>query len=224
MLDLRDSYSLLSLFSIIFLINLAFIVLISSFNGLLLLLIIPWTLLIYIVLCFKGYRYSSDNPIHKMAGRLYWISKGSFNASIIAIFNVILGALIVPDASLIQFDAQFGPFTSLIVFVFLPLPGFLIISLQGEEQEKFYRFFLQEVTNKNEVPDFIILTNDLITNQERYSEDYRLQLEKVKESVYQYIETDFPGLIPFFEPKQSFKLNSVNLAVFLTKKLMTTEV
>jgi len=158
-----------------------------------------------------------------MAGRLYWISKGSFSASIIAIFNVILGALIVPDASLAQFDAQFGPFTSLIVFIFLPLPGFLIINLQGEEQEKLYHYFLQEITSNDEAPDFILFTNELITKKEQYTEDYRIQLEKVRESVFQYVETKFPILTPFFDPKQSFKLNSENLAIYLTKKLMTTQ-
>ncbi len=214
---------MLSLFSIIFLFDLAFIVIVSSFNGLLLFLIIPWTLLIYIVFCFKGYRFSSDNYIHQIAGRLYWISKGSFSASLIAIFNVILGALLVPDASLAQFDAQFGPFTSLIVFIFLPLPGFLIISLKGEEQEKLYQFFLQEITDKNEAPDFIILTNELITKKEHYTEEFRIQQEKVRESVFHYIESKFPVLVPFFEPKQPFKLNSENLAIYLTKKLMTTE-
>ncbi|MFX0183617.1 MAG: hypothetical protein ACFE95_11095 [Candidatus Hodarchaeota archaeon] len=212
------------LFLIIFIFNLVFLGIILSLNGILfLILLFPWTLIVYASLCFKGFRFSSNDEFQQLAGKLYWISKGAIQATLIAIINVIIGALITPESVLVQFDQQFGMFTSIFVFMLLPLPGFLIFGLKGQEQEQLYNLIYQEIIRKGEAPEFIVLTSELFTKTERYSEEYLNQLQKIRESTFQFIKQNFPSISHFFEPSQSYRFNLENLAFFLTKKATLLE-
>ncbi|MFX0211303.1 MAG: hypothetical protein ACFFDT_35305, partial [Candidatus Hodarchaeota archaeon] len=121
---------MISLFLILFSLNLVFLGIVSSIDGLLLLLlIIPWTLLIYTVLCFKGIRFSANDQLEQLAGKLYWISQGTFQSTVITVINIILGIIIIPDFSLRQFEQNFF-FSSTFIFLLLPLPSFLILNMR----------------------------------------------------------------------------------------------
>lgn len=214
-----------SLFLFLFFSDLAFILIFSSVDGfVLLLLVIPWTLLIYLVLCFKGLKFFSTDHLQQLAGKLYLIGQGTFYATGIAIINVILGVLIIPNSSLAQFEQLFGPFSSILVFMILPLPGFFIISFQREDQERLYGLIYQTMIQKEETPEFIELTSTLLTKTERYTEEYTNQVGKIRDFSYQYLEQNFPNIAIYFEQKHSFRLNLENLAIFLTKKAITPEI
>ncbi|MHA2203262.1 MAG: hypothetical protein ACW991_06200, partial [Candidatus Hodarchaeales archaeon] len=115
--------------------DLVFVAIISSVDGfLLLILILPWTTLNYTILCFKGLRYSSNDYLQQLAGRLYWISQGAFQSTVIAVLNIILGVIIIPDLSLTQFIDIFGPYSYILVFLLLPFPGFVILNLKKVDQ------------------------------------------------------------------------------------------
>ena len=210
-----------SLFILLFSLDLVFIGIISSIDGtLFLILIIPWTFLIYAALCFKGIHFSANDYLQELAGKLYWTSQGVFQATVIAVVNVILGVLIIPDSSL----AQFGLFNSILIFMLLPLPGFLILSMKREDQERFYGLIYQEMVQKGEAPEFIELTSELLTKTKHYTKEYIEQLEKVRDYAYQFIQRDFQQISPFFQQEQPFCLNLESLAVFLTKKATLPEI
>ncbi|MFX0149470.1 MAG: hypothetical protein ACFFAJ_01695 [Candidatus Hodarchaeota archaeon] len=213
------------LFLIIFLFDLVLLALIHSLNGILsILLVFPLTLTVYASLCFKGFRFSANENIQQLAGKLYWIGKGTIQATLIAIFNVVFSSLVTPKSILIQFDQQFGVFASIFIFLLQPLPGFLIFSFTGRDQEQLYDLIYQEIIRRGQAPEFIILTSELLTKTQRYSEEYVNQLQKVQESVFHYIQQQFPSISHFFELKLSYRFNLENLAIFLTKKVTSFEI
>jgi hypothetical protein len=185
---------------------------------LLLILIFPWNLLIYVVLYIKGQFFSSEDYLQQLAGRLYGITQGTYQATLIAVLNVIFGALIVPNSSLIRFEQQFGPFSIPLFFFFLPLPGFFILNLKREEIERIYQYIYQTIVESEEIPEFIELTADLLTRTDKYTEEYSLKSEQVRNNVFQFLERNFNQITPFFDQKQPFRFNLESLAIFLTKK------
>lgn len=210
---------MVSFFLFLFFIDLVFIGIALSVEGLFLLIaIIPWTLLLYGVLCYQGFRFSSTDPLHQLAGKLFFVGKGNVQGSIIAIVNVVLGAFLVPNTSLIQFEEQFGPFTSILLFLVLPLPGFFINSLQTENQERLYGLIYQEMIGKDEKPVFIDQVFELLTNTKRYSDEYRLGVEQARDDTFKYLEHSFQQIAPYFNQTKSLRLNIENLAIFITKK------
>ncbi|MHA2243343.1 MAG: hypothetical protein ACXADY_00080 [Candidatus Hodarchaeales archaeon] len=213
-----------SLFILLFTLDLLFIGTVSSVDGLLLLiLVLPWTLLIYTVSCFKGLRFSKNDYLHQLTGKLYWIGQGVFQATVIAVVNVILGVLIIPDSSLDQFDLYFGLFSSILVLILLPLPGILILGMKKEDQERLYSLIYQEMVQRGEAPAFIELTSELLAKTERYTKEYTKQLEKIRDYTFQYLQQNFEQITPFFHQKQPFRLNLESLALFLTKKVTLAE-
>ncbi len=213
-----------SLFLLLFCLNIVFIGIVSSVDGFILLfLIIPWTLFIYTILCFRGIRFSAKDQLEQLAGKLYWLSQGVFQATVITVVNIILGLLIIPDSSLAQFNQFFGLFSSILIFILLPFPSFLIIGLKKDDQERLYNLIYQEMVQRGEAPEFIELTSELLTTTERYTKEYAKKLEKVRKYAYQYIEQNFKKISPFFRQTQAIRLNLESLAVFLTRKATLTE-
>ncbi len=210
---------MVSFFLLLFFIDLVFIGIALSVEGLFFLIaIFPWTLLLYGVLCYQGFRFSNIDPLHQLAGKLFFVGKGNVQGSIIAIVNVVLGALLVPNTNLTQFEDQFGPFTSILLFLVLPLPGFFINSLQTENQERLYGLIYQEMIGKDEKPVFIDQVFELLTNTKRYSDEYRLGVEQAREGTFKYLEHNFQQIAPYFHQTKSLRLNIENLAIFITKK------
>lgn len=74
-----------------------------------------------------------------------------------------------------------------------------------------------------EVPFFTVLTNELRTGIKQYSEEYFEQINKIRESVYDYLSGEYPHISPFIDYTQSYHLNLENLALFLTKKTLTPD-
>lgn len=216
---------MISLFFSLFLLDLAFIFVASSIDGFsLLILLVPWTFFLYAVLCFKGVNFSSNDTLQHLAGKLYWLGKGVFQATVIAIINVILGALIIPDSSIIQFEQEFGLFSTGLILMLCPLPSFFILNFKKEDQERLYNLIFQDMIQKGESLEFIELTAELLSKTDRFTEEYRIKLDKVRDCIYQFIEKNYPQIAPFFHQKQSFRLNLENLAIFLTKNTITPEI
>lgn len=204
--------------------NIVFIGIVSSVDGfILLLLIIPWTLFIYTVLCFRGIRFSAKDQLEQLAGKLFWLSQGVFQATVITVINIILGLLIIPDSIIYQFNQSFGLFSSILIFMLLPFPSFLILGLKKDDQERLYSLIYQEMVQRGEAPKFIELTSELLNVTERYTKDYTKKLEKVRKYVYQYIEQNFENISPFFQQTQAVRLNLESLAIFLTRKATLAE-
>ena len=180
--------------------------------------IFPWTLLLYGVFCYQGFQFSNIDPLHQLAGKLFFVGKGNVQGSIIAIVNVVLGAFLVPNTNLLQFEEQFGAFTSILLFLVLPLPGFFINSMQTENQERLYGLIYQEMIGKDEKPVFIDQVFELLTNTKRYSDEYRLGVEQARDSAFKYLEQNFQQIAPYFHQTKSLRLNIENLAIFITKK------
>lgn len=210
---------MVSFFLLLFIIDLVFIGIALSVEELFFLIaIFPWTLLLYGVLCYQGLRFSSTDPLHQLAGKLFFVGKGNVQGSIIAIVNVVLGSLLVSNTSLIQFEEHFGAFTSILIFLVLPLPGFFINSMQTENQERLYGLIYQEMIGKDEKPVFIDQVFELLTNTKRYSDEYRLGVEQARDGIFRYLEHNFQQIAPYFHQTKSLRLNIENLAIFLTKK------
>ncbi|MHA1541914.1 MAG: hypothetical protein ACTSQH_02940 [Candidatus Hodarchaeales archaeon] len=74
-----------------------------------------------------------------------------------------------------------------------------------------------------EVPFFAVLTNELLTNIQKYSDEYFEQINKIRESVYDYLSEKYPNISVFVDHTQSYHLNLENLALFLTKKTLTLD-
>lgn len=214
---------MVSFFLLLIFIDLLFIGITISIEGFLfLVLLLPWTLLIYAILCYQGFRFSADDQVQQLAGKLFLVGRGNVQATIIAIINVILGILLVPNSSLSTFEEYFGIFTSVLIFIVLPLPGFFINNFQSEDHERLYGLIYQEMVRIKEKPDFIDQTSDLLTKKERYSDEYRTQVEKVREHAYQFLEQNFRQIAPYFHQTKPLRLNIESLAIFLTKKLIET--
>ncbi|MFX0084172.1 MAG: hypothetical protein ACFFAU_00750 [Candidatus Hodarchaeota archaeon] len=214
---------MVSFLFLLFFIDLLFIGITISIEGFLfLILLLPWTLFIYGILCYQGFRFSADDQVQQLAGKLFLISKGNVQATIIAIINIVLGILLVPNSSLIMFEEYFGIFTSTLLFLILPLPGFFINNLQSEDHERLYALIYQKMVRIKEKPDFIDQTSELLTKTERYSDEYRAQVEKVRENAFQFLEQNFQQIAPYFQQTEPLRLNVESLAIFLTKKLSET--
>lgn len=215
---------MISLFLLLFSLNIVFLGIVSSIDGLLLLiLILPWTSFVYIVLCFKGLRFSTGDHLEQLAGRLYWLSQGVFQSTVIAVINIVLGVIIIPDSSIKQFQGIFGLFSSIIVFLLLPLPGFVILNLKNMDQEQLYGLIYHQMVGRGEAPQFVEITSELLTMKERYTEEYRNRLKEVRDYTYQFIHQNFPQISPFFQQDQNHYLNLENLAIFLTRKIISLE-
>ncbi|UCE13060.1 MAG: hypothetical protein JSV04_12820 [Candidatus Heimdallarchaeota archaeon] len=216
---------MISLFFLILFLDLAFLFVASSIDGFsLLMLLVPWTFFIYAIFCLKGLNFSSNDSFQHLAGKLFWLGQGVFQATVIAIINVILGALLIPDSSIAQFEQEFGVFSSGLILMLCPLPSFFILNFKKEDQERLYQLIFQDMIRKGESLEFIELTTELLSKKDRFTEEYRNQLDKVREYSYQFIEKNYPQIAPFFNQKQSFRLNLDNLAIFLTKNIMTPEI
>lgn len=214
---------MISLFLLLFSLDLLFLGIVSSIDGaLLLLLIIPWTLLIYTVLCFKGLRFSANDHLEQLAGRLYWISQGAFQSTVIAVINIILGMIIIPEFSLMQFEQYFF-FSSTFIFLVLPLPSFLILNMKKMDQERLYGLIYEEMVERGVAPPFIEITSELLAMKERYTEEYTNRLNEVRNHVYQFLNQNFPQISPFFHQEQNHRLNLENLAIFLTRRVISIE-
>ncbi|MFW9905754.1 MAG: hypothetical protein ACFFFH_15585 [Candidatus Thorarchaeota archaeon] len=214
---------MISLFLLLLSFDLLFLGIVSSIDGLLLLLlIIPWTLLIYTVLYVRGVRFSAKDPLEQLAGRLYWISQGAFQSTVIAVINIILGVIIIPDFSLMQFEQNLF-FNPTFIFLLLPLPSFLILNMKKMDQERLYGLIYQEMLERGVAPPFIEITSELLTMKERYTEAYANRLKEVRNYAYQFLYQNFPQISPFFQQEQNHHLNLENLAIFLTKRVISPE-
>ena len=164
--------------------------------------------------------FSNDNPVYQYSGRLFWIGKRSFQATMIASLNLILTALIIPSDTLSIFDQQFGSFSSMLLLIVLPTPGFILYQLKGKDQESLYQLIYQNLVVLEEVPFFTVLTNELLTEIQRYSDEYFEQIDKIRESIHRYLVEQYPEISPFIDYSKSYHLNLENLALFLTKKTL----
>ncbi len=208
-----------SLFFILSLLNFLFIFALGFFDSYLLLLcLLPWTIIFYAILSFKGISFTNRDPIHQYSGKLYWIGRGSFQATLVASLNLIISALIISNESLSQFDLQFGSFSSIMILFLLPMPGFLLFLLNGKNQEHLYELMSKKILSSDKEAPFVLLTNELLTKFQRYSDEYFKQLDLVRRSVHAYIDGEFPQISSFFDLDQSYHLNLENLALFVTKK------
>jgi len=171
----------------------------------------------------KGLTFTSEDLIYQYSGKLFWVGKGSFQATMIASLNLVLTALIVPNDTFTLFDQQFGSFSSILLLILLPMPGFLLFILKGKDQERLYTLIYQNMIVVGEVPFFTVLTNELMTKIQQSSDDYFEQINKIRESVYNYLSDQYPHISPFIDYNQSYHLNLENLALFLTKKTLTPD-
>ena len=79
------------------------------------------------------------------------------------------------------------------------------------------------MVNRGEAPQFIEITSELLTMKERYTEEYRNRLKDVRDYSYEFIHQNFPQISPFFQQEQNHHLNLENLAIFLTRKVISIE-
>jgi hypothetical protein len=103
------------------------------------------------------------------------------------------------------------------------MPGFLLFIMKGKDQERLYNLIYQNMNVIGEVPFFTVLTNELMTKIQPYSDEYFEQIGKIRESVYNYLSEQYPEISPFIDYNQSYHLNLENLALFLTKKTLTPD-
>ena len=197
----------------------------NSINGVLLLILsVPWTLVIYGFLCFQGFRFSTPDELHQLAGKLFWFGKGAFQASLIAVFNLISAALLVSDVQLAQADRYFGGITPLLILFLLPLPGLLLLSLKADDMKRVSELIYREMVQQGEVPAFLGLMSELLRTADRYSDAFRNQLNLVVHDSFQYLEKNFQDIAPYFGPEKAFHLSLKHLVVLLTKKVFSPEV
>lgn len=208
-----------SLFFILSSINFLILFILGFYDSYLLLLcLLPWTIVFYAILSFKGISFTDRDPIYQYSGKLYWIGKASFQATLIASLNLIVSAMIISDESILRFDSQFGPFSSIMILFLLPMPGFLLFLLNGKNQEYLYELMSQKFLSTDEAPYFVLLTNELLTKYQRYSDEYFNQMDLVRKSVHEYLVREIPQISLFFDLDQTYHLNLENLALFVTKK------
>ncbi|MFW9780066.1 MAG: hypothetical protein ACFFE8_14535 [Candidatus Heimdallarchaeota archaeon] len=214
-----------SLFFFLFLSDLVFLAIINSIDGaLLLILIVPWTFAIYGILCFPGFRFSRTDILHHMAGRLFWIGKGAFQSTLIAVFNLMSVAILVSDQHFAQIDQYFGGVTSLFILLFLPLPGFLILTLKQEDMKRVSDFMYREMIQQGEVPAFLGVMAELLRTSDRFSEAFRSQLDIVLQDSTRFLKANFQEISPYFSQDLAFHLSLENLVLLLTKKVFAPEI
>ena len=162
--------------------------------------------------------FTNSDPIHHYSGKLYWIGRGSIQATLLACLNIVVSALLMSNEALSQFDLQFGSFSSILIFFLLPMPGFLLFMINGKNQEYLYDLLTKELLSTDEEIPFVFMTNELLTKFQRYSNEYFKQLDLVRKSVHEHINRKFPQISSFFDLNQSYHLNLENLALFVTRK------
>ena len=134
-----------SLFFFLTFINFVVIFVLGFYDSYLLLLcILPWTIFFYALVNFKGISFSDGDPLYQYSGKLYWIGRGAFQATMVASLNLISSSMIISNEALLRFDSQFGLFSSLLILFFLPMPGFLLHMLNGKNQEQSIIFLLKK--------------------------------------------------------------------------------
>jgi hypothetical protein len=216
---------LVSLFFLLFLLDLVFLMLVNSIDGaLLLILVVPWTFVIYGILCFPGFRFSPNDELHQLTGRLFWLGKGAFQATLIAVFNLMSAALLVSDQQLAQVDRYLGGITSLLILLLLPLPGLVILSLKQDDMKRVSDLIYLEMTQHDEVPAFLGVMSELIRSPDRYSEAFRTQLNLVLQDSFQFLQQNFKHISPYFGQELAFHLSLENLVVLLTQKVFSPEI
>ena len=209
---------------LLFILDIIIILSLGFYNSyLLLLVILPWTIILFIAFTLKGLTFSGEDPIHRYSGRLYWVGRRSFQATMVASLNLILTALIIPDNTIAAFDQQFGTFSSVLLLILLPMPGYFLFVLKGKDRDRLYDLIYRNMTVIEEVPFFTVLTNELITNIQKYSDEYFEQINKIRESAYDYLSEQYPNVSIFVDHTQPYHLNLENLALFLTKKTLTPD-
>ena len=198
--------------------------LVASNSSLLLLIIFPWTTLLFLGFTYKGFRFSDNDIICKYAGRLYWTGQGSFKATLIAVLNLLILAIMIPSSEMQVFDLRFGPLTSVLILIMLPIPGFLLFSMKKTDQEKLYALLHDRFCAENsEIPLFIVLTNELLTKYKQYTIEYFNQMELSRQECHAYLTKDIPHLSPFINIESSYALNLDDLALFLAKKTFKSD-
>ena len=192
---------------------------------LLLIIILPWTTLLYVAFTYRGFRFSDDDVIYQYSGKLYWVGKGAFRSTLVALLNLLLSAILIPNSTLRLFDSYYGPLTSYLILIIIPLPGFLLISMEKKTQETLYELLYQQICLKNdEIPLFIVLTNELITNFKPYSDEYFEKLAVIRQSLYEHLTKELPQIEPFVNIESSYCLNLDHLAMYMAKKTFKQDV
>ncbi|NHJ02734.1 MAG: hypothetical protein EAX86_11395 [Candidatus Heimdallarchaeota archaeon] len=208
-------------FLFIFLIDIFFFLILGTTNAFLLLLsLIPWTISLYVILSYPGFRFGADNQLLELAGKLFWTGNGVVQGTILTILNITIGIILIPDSALQQFESTFGLFSSTFIFFILPFPAFIILNLQTKNQEFLYTLIYQEIVRMDETPPFVELTAQLISSKQKYTEEYAQQVEKVISEASNYLERNFPELVAFYDRTKRFSLNIENLAIFITKQTL----
>ncbi|MHA1973771.1 MAG: hypothetical protein ACTSW1_12295 [Candidatus Hodarchaeales archaeon] len=193
---------------------------IGSINTLAMILVTTfWTYFVYIVLVAKSIAFKSDDPLVEKCGRLFYSTKGIFQSTIIASLNMVILAIVINETNLKTIEELAGPFSSIMIFVLLPVPSFLLISLKSNEQKDLYEHIYRVIANKSSQPEFIEHTMKLIAIKDKFSKEYSLQLDKVRNSTFKFIRDDLGNVSSFFMPDKSFHFNLEYLAVFLTKRI-----
>ena len=191
---------------------------------LLLIIIFPWTVLLYVAFTYKGLRFSDNDIIYQYSGKLYWIGKGTFKATMIALLNLLISAILIPSNVMNILDSQFGPLTSILILFMLPMPGFLLISMERKNQEKLYELLYEHICLKNnEIPLFIVLTNELRTKYKEYTDEYFKQIDIIRRSMHEYLTKEIPRIAPFVDIESSYYLRLDQLALFMAKKTFKPE-
>ncbi|MHA1978328.1 MAG: hypothetical protein ACW98I_15595 [Candidatus Hodarchaeales archaeon] len=208
-----------SLFFLLSSLNFLLIFILGLYDSYLLLLcLLPWTMIFYAIIIFKGVSFSDRDPIYQHSGKLYWIGRGAFQATLVASLNLIISAMIISNESISRFDIIFGPYSSILMLFLLPMPGFLLFLLNGKNQEHLYELMSTRILSSDEDPIFVHLTTELLTKYQRYSDEYYKQVELIRKSIHEYLKGNFPQISSFFDLDQSYHLNLENLALFVTKR------
>lgn len=196
--------------------------LVNSIDGaLLLILLVPWALLIYGILSFQGFRFSTADELQQLAGRLFLLGKGVFQATLIAVFNLMSAGLLISAQNFAQVNLYFGEITSLLILLLLPLPGLLILSLKEDDMNRVSELIYLEMVQHGEVPAFLGIMSELVRMTDRYSDAFKNQLNLVIRDSFQYLEKNFQHISPYFGPDLAFHLSLEHLVVLLTKKVFS---
>lgn len=89
------------------------------------------------------------------------------------------------------------------------------------DQERLYGLIYQEIVEKGVAPPFIEITSELLTMKERYTEEYANRLNEVRNYTYQFLQQNFSKISSFFKQEQNYRLNLENLAIFLTRRVIS---
>ncbi len=210
---------MISLIFFLLILDLSIIIILGSINGVLLMwILIPLTLFSYAILLKDWYQFSSEDPLSYQVGKLYFFTKGLFQGTVLAVLNSIIGGLLIPESSFRLLESYFGAYTPIFFLVLIPTPGMILLSLKSNEYQKIYELIFQNLNEKENDYEYIEITTKLITTKDKYSENYKEQLEKVRESIFNHLKIKLPQIVHFFDPEKTYKFNLENLAVFLTKR------